>query len=318
MNHTASFHARFKGGAPALATQLATDVTAEWSTSLGARLPLTGLRLPVLLILAWLPEQPFAQTPSPLQEWQYIDAVPLKRVFDIRVPEWEVVVGAGGEERPIYDGAHPYRFIGGPVFDVHYRDLAFFSTGEGLGINLVRGVKLTAGVALGYDFGRKTSDDEDNLRGLPNIGRAPVVKLFANYVVSKEFPLLVRLNLRQSVGRGRDGVVGDLSTYFPLPRSSPRLVMLIGPSVTWGSQTYLQKRFGITASEAVSSPHPEFNPTAGVSAAGIGYSATFFVTPHWLVDFETACNWLLKSAQDSPLTQRVAQPAAALAVSYRW
>jgi outer membrane scaffolding protein for murein synthesis (MipA/OmpV family) len=265
-----------------------------------------------------LPSRSIAQTPSPLQEWQYVNAVPLMQVFQPTVPETQFILGAGGEDRPLYDGARDYRFIGGPIFDVRYRDIAFFSTGEGLGVNLVRGANLTAGVALGYDFGRKTSDDENNLRGFPNIGRAPVIKVFADYVVSKDFPLVIRADLRQSVGRGRDGVVGDLSTYFPLPGSSPRLIMLLGPSVTWGSQEYLQLRFGVTPSESVDSMHPVFRPTAGVSASGLGYSATFFMTSHWLVELDAAWHWLLNGAQDSPITERASAPAAAFSVSYKW
>ena len=270
------------------------------------------------LLSIHLPGRSLAQTPSPLQEWQYVNAVPLMQLFRPTIPEWDLVLGAGGEDRPLYDGARNYRFVGGPIFDVRYRDLAFLSTGEGLGINLIRGANLTAGMALGYDFGRKSSDDESNLRGFPNIGRAPVVKLFANYVVSKDFPLVIRLDLRQSVGRGPDGLVGDLSAYFPLPGSSPRLIMLAGPSMTWGSQKYLELRFGVTPSESDLSAHPVFSPTAGVSATGLGYSATYFMTPHWMVEVDAAWRRLLDGAENSPITERVSAAAAAFSVSYRW
>jgi outer membrane scaffolding protein for murein synthesis (MipA/OmpV family) len=230
----------------------------------------------------------------------------------------QAVLGAGGEYRPLYDGAQNYRFVGGPIFDLRYKDLAFLSTGEGLGVNLIRGGNLTAGVALTYDFGRKSSDDESNLRGFPNIGRAPVVKLFANYVVSKDFPMVIRADLRQSLGRGPDGVVGDLSTYFPLPGSSKRLIMLAGPSVTWGSYRYLDDRFGVTPAESLASGHPVFQPNAGISGAGFGYSMTYFFTSHWLVDLDAAWRRLLGSAQDSPITERESARAAAFSVSYRW
>jgi len=270
------------------------------------------------LLLMCFGNRSIAQTPSPLQEWQYVNAVPLMPVFQPTIPETTLLLGAGGEDRPLYDGAHNYRFVGGPIFDLRYRDIAFFSTGEGLGINLVRGTNLTAGLAVAYDFGRKSSDDISNLRGFPNIGRAPVVKLFANYVVSKDFPLVIRLDARQSVGRGTDGVVGDLSAYFPLPGSSPRLIMLAGPSVTWGSQKYLERRFGVTPAESAVSGHPEFRPTAGVSGAGLGYSATYFVTPHWLVEVDAAWRRLLKSAEDSPITERDSSAAGAFSVSYKW
>lgn len=274
--------------------------------------------LAVGLLSLCLPNRLIAQTPSPLQEWQYVNAVPLMPMFQPTVPATEIVFGAGGEDRPLYDGARDYRFIGGPIFDFRYRDIAFFSTGEGLGTNLIRGTNLTAGVALTYDLGRKTSYDESNLRGFPNIGRAPVIKLFANYVVSKDFPLIIRLDMRQAVGRGPDGVVGDLNAYFPLPGSSARLVMLAGPSMTWGSQKYLERRFGVTPSESLESSHPSFRPTAGVSASGLGYSVTCFLSAHWLFEVDAAWRRLLNGAQASPTTERVSSAAGAFSASYRW
>jgi hypothetical protein len=74
--------------------------------------------LAVGLLLIGLPGRSIAQTPSPLQEWQYVNAVPLMRLFQPAIPETEFVLGAGSEDRPLYDGAQNYRFVGGPIFDV--------------------------------------------------------------------------------------------------------------------------------------------------------------------------------------------------------
>jgi outer membrane scaffolding protein for murein synthesis (MipA/OmpV family) len=42
------------------------------------------------------------------------------------------------------------------------------------------------------------------------------------------------------------------------------------------------------------------------------------MTSHWLVEVDAAARWLLNSAQDSPITERVFSPAGAFSVSYRW
>ena len=294
------------------------ESTLSWKSGglFGSSVTFFSLAIGLLSIV--LPNSLLAQTPSPLQEWQYVNAVPLMPMFESTVPSTEFLLGIGGEHRPLYDGARNYRFIGGPIIDFRYRDIAFLSTGEGLGANFIRGTNLTAGVALTYDFGRKTSDDERNLHGFPDIGRAPVIKLFANYVVSRDFPLVIRLDVRQSVGRGPDSIVGDLSAYFPLPGSSSRLVMLAGPSVTWGSQKYLERRFGVSSLESQESSHPSFRPTAGVSASGFGYSVTYFATKHWLGEFDVAWHRLLNGAEASPITERVSAAAGAFSVSYKW
>src|SRR6266436_6693110 len=92
-----------------------------------------------LLLLASHSRVVLAQTPSPLQEWQYSGGVILARLFEPDLPKWRVIAGAAGEVQPVYDGARAYKGSGGPVVNVYYRDIWYFSTGEGLGYNFLRG-----------------------------------------------------------------------------------------------------------------------------------------------------------------------------------
>src|SRR5579871_3126457 len=87
-----------------------------------------------------------AQTPSPLQEWQYSGGVILARLFEPNLPRWRTVLGAASEVQPAYDGSRAYRVSGGPDFLFYYRDAAFFSSGEGLGYNYLRGDHYQFGV----------------------------------------------------------------------------------------------------------------------------------------------------------------------------
>jgi len=263
----------------------------------------------------FVPRITVAQTPSPLQEWQYSSGIILQRLFQPDVPEWSTVLGVGAENKPLYDGAERYRVEAGPVINIRYEDIAFASVGEGLGVNIVRGDNYRAGIALGYDLGREASDDLDHLRGLGDIGRAPVVKLFASYVISKEFPLVLRADLRQFVG-GADGAIGDIGAYMPLPGSSKTLFMFMGPSVTFADHLYLQKEFGVTPAQATASGYAQYETHAGLNAAGLGFSATRFVSAHWLISIDTAIDHLLGSAGQSPLIQRKVQHAISLSVEH--
>src|ERR687889_965544 len=85
-----------------------------------------------------------AQTPSPLNEWQYSAGVQLERMLDPDLPAWRSYAGAWASVQPLYEGARPYRFVAFPVADVRYRDLVFLSTSEGIGVNLVRGANWRA------------------------------------------------------------------------------------------------------------------------------------------------------------------------------
>src|SRR6266436_7274895 len=88
-----------------------------------------------LLLLASHSRVVLAQTPSPLQEWQYSGGIILARLFQPDLPGWRRVLGVASEVQPVYDGARAYRVSGGPVINIYYRDIAFLSTWEGLGFN---------------------------------------------------------------------------------------------------------------------------------------------------------------------------------------
>jgi outer membrane scaffolding protein for murein synthesis (MipA/OmpV family) len=274
-------------------------------------------RLLYLAVILWacVPRSAWCQTPSPLQEWQYSSGIALEKLYEPNLPDWRVVFGAGGEYKPLYDGAELTRTQAGPVVNVRYKDIAFASVGEGLGVNLIHGEHYRGGIALGYDLGRLVSNDVAHLRGLADIGRAPVVKAFASYALSKSFPLVVRADVRQIFG-GADGMLADLDAYLPLPGSSRRLVMFAGPSFTYADHRYMQKVFGVAAAQSVTSGYPVYDPHAGSDAVGFGFSATVFVTDHWLINIDSAVNRLVGSTRESPITQKTMQHALGLSVAY--
>jgi outer membrane scaffolding protein for murein synthesis (MipA/OmpV family) len=271
----------------------------------------------VALLLGAGARTSLAQTPSPLQEWQYSSGIALQKLFVPNLPDWQVVMGIGGEHKPLYDGSALTRTQAGPVINVRYKDLAFASVGEGLGLNLLHGDHYRGGVALCYDLGRYVSDDVGHLNGLGDIKRAPVVKAFFSYAISKSFPMVIRADVRQVIG-GADGAVADVSAYLPLPGSSQHLIMFAGPSFTAADHRFMQREFGVTTTQSIASGYPIYDTHAGADAAGFGFSATGFLTKHWLINLDTAVNRLLGSASDSPITQRRTQKVLALSLAYTW
>jgi len=270
-----------------------------------------------LLALTCLAGVAVAQTPSPLQEWQYSSGIALYKLFEPITPEWHIETGLAVEPRPLYEGARDYRFLLGPVIDVRYQDLAFASVGEGLGVNVLRGDHYRAGIAVGYDLGRDAKDDLDHLKGLGNVSAAPTVKLFGSYVLSKELPLVFRADLRQFVG-GADGVVADIDVYTPLPGSSAKLVLFAGPSVTFADRLHQQTLFGVSPNQSRASGYPDYLAHGGLESAGFGVTATRFLGTHWLINADVAANRLFGSAADSPITQARIQKVLVLSWAYKW
>jgi outer membrane scaffolding protein for murein synthesis (MipA/OmpV family) len=270
-----------------------------------------------LSVLPSVSQIAFAETPSPLQEWQYSTGSVLEKLFDPNAPDWRYVVGLATEYKPLYDGSQPYRYLIGPVIDVRYRDIAFASVGEGLGVNVIRGPNYRVGIALDYDLGRHVDDDENHLRGLGDINAAPVVKVFASYVVSKQLPLVLRFDARQFVG-GAEGAVADIEAYLPLPGSSKTLVMFVGPSLTLADHHYMQTEFGVTKAQSIASGYPIYDAHGGSNAIGLGFTATHFINDRWLINMDAAINHLLGSGNDSPITQRSLQRIVVLSAAYKF
>jgi outer membrane scaffolding protein for murein synthesis (MipA/OmpV family) len=272
----------------------------------------------LLIVLSCLPHHASAQTPSPLQEWQYSGGIILARLFQPDLPTFRTVLGAAADVAPLYDGASEYRTKGGPVINIHYKDIAFLSTGEGLGYNFLRGDHYQFGVAMAYDLGRKERDDLTNLHGMGDIGVAPVAKIYGSYVLSKKFPLILRVDARQFIG-GAEGAIGDAGVYMPLPGSSKTFVMFAGPSITLATHHYLQTVYGVSPEQSLASGHPVYEiPHAGTAAAGVGFSATKFVTAHWLLNIDAAVSQIRGSAAQSPIVENRTQKTLAFSVDYQW
>ena len=270
-----------------------------------------------IILLAGSMRPAWSQTPSPLQEWQYGGGIILAQLFEPNPPMWRTVLGLSAQVGPLYDGSKPYRVEGGPVIDVRYYNTAFLSVGEGLGWNILHGDHYRFGVSIGYDLGRDTSEYTSHLHGLPDIDPAPTAKVFGEVVVAKKFPLVLRVDARQIIG-GADGAVADISAYLPLPGSSERFVMFAGPSITFANRHYLQHVYGIDASQSLASGYPEFYPHAGTSSAGVGFSATWFITKHVLLNINAAIEQLRGGAAESPITQERTQRVLDLSAAYSW
>jgi outer membrane scaffolding protein for murein synthesis (MipA/OmpV family) len=257
-----------------------------------------------------------AQTPSPLQEWQYSGGVILARLFEPNLPQWRSVLGVASEVQPAYDGSRAYRVSGGPDLLIYYRDIAFISTGEGVGYNFLRGDHYQFGVGVTYDLGRKEKDDLTNLHGMGDIPAAPVAKMYGSVVLSKKFPLILRVDARQFMG-GAEGAVGDAAVYTPLPGSSKRFVMFAGPSITLADHHYLQSLYGVSEQQSLASGHREYLITHnGTASAGVGFSATKFIGKHWLINIDAAISQLRGDPAYSPIIERRTQRVIALSFDY--
>ncbi len=271
----------------------------------------TFLALPLAVAAFAAPAR--AQTPSPFAYWENAAGVVLTPVGG-PVPEWSASVGMGVAAIPRYEGDDHARFVPSPAFDLRYRDIAFLSAGDGLGVNLLRGDTYRAGIAVGYDTGRNPHITE-RTQGLGNINAAPEPRLYAE---AAYLPIVFTADLRKAIG-GHEGVIGDLGAYAPVV-ATDALVVFVGPSLTFANGTYMEHYFGIDETQALGSVEhlPFYTATGGMKNATIGVNAIYYFTDHWFVDCDAAYERLVGSAAASPIVTSKDQLALSAILGYQF
>ncbi|WP_322104602.1 MipA/OmpV family protein [Paraburkholderia sp. J41] len=267
--------------------------------------------------LAALAPRAHAQTPSPLGEWQYSAGIPLEKLYQSKRPDFEARLGVGATFEPRYDGSDRYHMMAGPSLDLRYKDILFGSTGEGFGVNVLQGQNWRVSVAAAYDLGRRAHDDPSRLNGMGNINPAPLMKIAGEYVVSKDFPLVLRAAFTRSFG-GSNGWTADLGTYMPLPGSNEKFYWFAGPSVTFADSNYMQSWFGVTPQQSVDSGYRQYGASAGLKSAGFGLTMVYFVNKHWFVSADGALKRLLGSAAHSPIIQTKTEGVCDVSINYQF
>jgi outer membrane scaffolding protein for murein synthesis (MipA/OmpV family) len=95
--------------------------------------------------------------------------------------------------------------------------------------------------------------------------------------------------------------------------------MFAGPSITFATTHYMESMYGVTASQAVASGHPVYTiPHSGTAAAGVGFSASAFLTKHWILNLDGALSQIRGSPAGSPLVERRTQRVLALSIDYHF
>ncbi|HWG80976.1 MAG TPA: MipA/OmpV family protein [Stellaceae bacterium] len=264
-----------------------------------------------VLLAALMQARPaLSQTPAPLANWQYSVGDLLEPLMGPQ-PTWRGYAGAGVAFQPVYEGSQRYHALPAPIVDIRYKDLAFLSVGEGVGVNLLRGSFYRAGVALTYDLGRD-QHAATRLKGLGTIGVAPEAKLFADFAV---LPFIFDIDLRRAIG-GTDGYIGDIGMHVPIPLAS-NVFLFAGPSVTFASGRYMQSYFGVSSAQAVNSQFRPFDAYGGVKRAGFGLTAVYQID-QWLLVSDGAAQRLLGAAARSPIVESKAEFSIDLNAVYKF
>jgi outer membrane protein len=230
--------------------------------------------------------------------------------------DWTVMVGAGGEATPDFEGSKRYMANAVPIFSVYRAGSPdrFHSPRDNAGITLFDFDGFYAGPVGKFVMARTASSD-NTLRGLGDVNAAIEVGGFAEYFPVDWFR--TRVEVRQGFG-GHHGVVADFSGDFIVPLSQ-RWTLSGGPRFTVENTNATAPYFSITPAQAMASGLPMFDAKGGAHSTGAGAQVRYQIDPQWEAHSYAEYQHLLGAAAASPLVKLRGSPDQAtvgLGISY--
>lgn len=212
--------------------------------------------------------------------------------------DWTLMIGAGGEYKPDFEGSKHALFSPVPIFSLHRAGTAeqFHGPRDGASIAVVDYGVFQAGPTAKFVSKRKASSYSE-LHGLGDVNAAFEFGGFVQY-----FPvdwLRLRNEIRQGFG-GHHGVVSDFSADFIIPVARG-VTVSAGPRFTWESTKATSPYFGINAAQAMATGLSVFDAKGGAHSAGAGAQVSYRIDSHWEVHSYVEYERLLGDAAKSPL-----------------
>jgi MipA family protein len=212
--------------------------------------------------------------------------------------DWTVMIGAGGEYKPDFEGSKHSMLSPVPIFSIRRAGSAeqFHSPRDSASIALIDFGDLRAGPAAKFVSSRKANNYSE-LNGLGDVKSTFEVGGFVEYFPVDWFR--TRAEIRQGLG-GHQGVVADFSADVIVPVLQ-RFTISAGPRFTWESTKATAPYFGIDAVQAMATGLPIFNAKGGAHSVGAGAQVSYRIDPHWEVRSYIEYDRLLGDAAKSPL-----------------
>ena len=226
-----------------------------------------------------------------------------------------VMIGAGVQLIPAYPGADSTRVTFLPLVETWRVGEAITteSPDEAFGFAVLG--KRDKGFSLGPAFNFAPGRNAEDLPGLPKVGSAFEVGLFADSWPLE--PLRLRAELRQGIG-GHKALTGDLAADLVLREGKEGPIATVGPRLRWGSAKYNRAYFGVpTPGTGGFAP---YEPGAGLYAVGASVGLRLPVTRIFGLYAYAGYDRLVGNAQESPIVRagQADQFSGGLALTYRF
>ena len=219
--------------------------------------------------------------------------------------DWDVTVGAGFRYGPAYESGRSYRgqpvpYLDAEWYDINGHERSFFSTEDGVGVDLLSTEHWKIGPYLYWRPGRRASDS-GALNGLDDSHNSLQAGAFVEYDPNDCCDVF--LKARRDVGGTDHGSFVDLGGEINAPIAPAHWFAGVKLSTTWANKPGLQPLFGITPSQSARTDLPVYSPTHGFKDVELQPSVTYQFDDHWATQTFMTYERLLDTVTDSPLVR---------------
>jgi outer membrane scaffolding protein for murein synthesis (MipA/OmpV family) len=227
--------------------------------------------------------------------------------------DWKISVGPGIYIFPEFPGSSRLQVLPFPVQDISWKDRVFSQGPDVLGVNALHGDNYHVGMSLSFDFQSRSASDDARLKGLPDVHYGPKLRLFADYTW---WAFTGAAAVYQDIAGTGQGLTATADFLMSAPIG--KLLVSVGPGLTWANGIYTQTFFGVTPQESAASRLPQYATSSGLRDVHFTVDATYEFTSHWSANVAAVVGRLERFAAGSPITERRLDLNGVASVAYRF
>jgi MipA family protein len=227
--------------------------------------------------------------------------------------DWKVSIGPGLYLFPKFPGSSRLSVLPFPVQDISWRDRVFSQGPDVLGVNVLRGENYHLGMSVSFDFQSRSASDDARLKGLPDVHYGPKLRLFGDYTW---WAFTGAAAVYQDIGGTGQGLTAMADMYVSAPIG--KLLLSMGPGLTWANATYTRTLFGVSQQESLSSGLPRYDTASGLRDVHFNVNANYEFSRHWSANVTAVVGRLERFAAGSPITERRLDLNGMASVLYRF
>lgn len=246
--------------------------------------------------------------------------VPSPSVFDFTRGEgWGFALGVGLEYESAYDGSDEYELEVEPAGAIQWRtgNHLFFWEGIEIGWRGRLSDRSLLQLGMRYESGREEDDSDDGrLNGLEDQDNEIVAVLEGRWSLDTEWRNWIAGRIM--AGDSDFGFLGVLAAGHRFGSHSDGTGTEIYLFTTFGDSDFLNRDFGVTASESLASGLEETDLSGGYRSVGITLIDRRYLTKNIHLICKAGIEYYSSDIQDSPIARQDYETEAGVSVVYHF